>query len=423
MLVKLKQRISSSALLKNTLFLTVSTIMVQIISVAISPILTRLYTPEDFGILGKLTAFTSIFVVISTLKFDSAIILSTSPKETKHLINWSEFFIIIISIIAVPIYAVAYSSLNVYILLSVFLIIFLNGNVYLFTSIHSRYKNFKELAVAGVSNRLSSAIFQISFGFILNNFFGLIIGQLVGLFTFFAYLNKKVRSSIFRLFKFNILDYREAQPVLKKHYRFPLFTAPQEFLNSLSQNTPLLMMESFFGSSVVGFYWFSMRIISLPISAISGSIRQTFYQKAASLTSNKELLKLLLKTTKVLFLMGLPFIILGFIFSPVLFSFIFGEEWETAGIYTRWLLPWMFFALINPPSSALINIMHLQKFNLIYDIILFIFRLGAVYFGGKYLGALETIIIFSAIGVLFNMFFMGYVYFKLTMSNRLWSSE
>ena len=117
MLVKLKQRISSSALLKNTLFLTVSTIMVQIISVAISPILTRLYTPEDFGILGKLTAFTSIFVVISTLKFDSAIILSTSPKETKHLINWSEFFIIIISIIAVPIYAVAYSSLNGYILI------------------------------------------------------------------------------------------------------------------------------------------------------------------------------------------------------------------------------------------------------------------------------------------------------------------
>ena len=413
MIGRTKQRILSSAWLKNTLFLTLSTILVQLITVAISPILSRLYSPEDFGLLGKLTAYTSIFAVISTLKFDMAIMLSTSPKETKFLINCSEFLIIAISLIAIPIYAMLYSNGDPFILFIVFLLIFLNGNLSLFTNIHSRYKNFKGLALASVANRLSSAIYQITFGFFLNNVFSLIIGQLIGLLTYFSYLNKKSKYSILKVIRFDLKNFKDAKPVLKKHYRFPLYTAPQVFLNSLSQNIPLLLMDSFFGSSVIGFYWFSMRIISMPIGAVASSFRQTFYQKASLINSNQELLKLYIKSTKLLFLIGLPFVILGFIFSPFIFSLVFGDEWKEAGLYTRWLLPWLFFGLINPPSSVLINVLNLQKFNLMYDVTLFLFRFTSIFLGGTYLGALETIKIFSGVGVLFNIFYISFVYYYL----------
>lgn len=410
MIKKIKQRIINSDLLKNTLYLTMGTVLTQLISVVISPVLSRLYTPEDFGVLGKLTAFTSIFIVISSFKFDMAIVISKSAKETKHLINWSEFLIITISLIAVPIYAVIYSSTNVFILSSIFLFIFFNGNSILIISILTRYKKFIKLSYAKVSNRIASAIVQISFGFIINNVFGLIIGIFIGFITFFVVLSRGVSISFF---KFSKSSFKDALPVLKKHYRFPLYATPQVLLNSFSQNMPILIMDSFFGTTMIGLYWFAIKIIKIPIFAIAGSVRQTFYQKASKISSNSELLTLFIKTTKYLFLLGLPFVVIGFFISPSFFSYIFGNKWAEAGIYARWLLPWMFFAFINPPAVTLVNILNLQSFNLLYDIILVIIRLLAVYIGGTYFNAIDTIKIFSGVGVLFNIFFMGFIYFKL----------
>ncbi len=410
MIKKIKQRIISSDLLKNTLFLTMGTVITQLISVLISPVLSRLYTPEDFGVLGKLTAFTSIFIVISSFKFDMAIVISKSAKETKHLINWSEFLIITISLIAVPVYAVIYSSTDFFILVSVFLFIFFNGNSILIISILTRYKRFLKLSYAKVFNRISSGIVQIGLGFIFNNVFGLIIGIFVGFITFFIVLSKGVSRSFFRIFKFNKNSYQDALPFLKKHYRFPLYSTPQVLLNSFSQNLPILLMDSFFGTSMIGLYWFSIKIIKIPIFAVSGSIRQTFYQKASSIRSKSELLALFIKTTKLLFLIGLPFVIVGMLISPSFFLFAFGNEWKEAGMYARWLLPWMFFAFINPPAVTLVNILNLQSFNLIYDVILVIVRLSAIYIGGTFFSAIDTIKIFSSVGILFNIFFISYIY-------------
>lgn len=413
MIDRIKRRLINSDLFKNTLFLTIGTVIVQLITIAISPVLSRLYSPEDFGVLGKITAFTAIFVAISTFRFDMAIVLSKSAKETKHLINWSEFLIITISLIAVPIYLVIYSSTDVFILTSVFLFVFFNGNTILIRSILTRYKKFIKLSYAKVSNRISSAIFQISFGYILNNFFGLIIGIFIGFITFFIVLSRGVSTSFFKLFKFNRSNFKDALPVLYKYYRFPLYSTPQVLLNSFSQNVPILIMDSFFGTTVIGLYWFAIRIIKMPIYAIAESIRQTFYQKASNLSSNSDLLILYIKTTKYLFLLGLPFVVVGIIIFPSLFPFIFGPEWIDAGLYVRWLLPWLFFIFINPPAVTLVNILNLQRFNLIYDIILLIFRLLAVYIGGNFFSAIDTIKIFSAVGVLFNVFFISCIYMTL----------
>ncbi len=418
MILEIKQKILSSPLIKNTLFLTVATISAQLISVAVSPILSRLYSPEDFGVLGRLVAFTSIFVGISTLKYNMAVVLSKSSKETKHLINWSEFFIIISSILAVPIYAIIYPTSDIYILISVFLIIFLNSNLYLFSSIYTRYKKFKKLSYAKVINRLSSAVFQILFGFILKNFFGLIIGLIVGLITFFGYCSRKVSTfSFIKIFKFNKYAFKEAQPILKKHYRFPLFTTPQVLLNTLSQNTPILMMDFFFGNSVIGFYWFAYRILQIPIVAISNSVRQTFFQKSSRIDSNKDLLSFLIKSTGVLIILGFPFLVIGFFTLPSLFEFIFGSEWVVAGEYAKWLLPWIFLLFINAPSISLITVINLQKSVLIFDACLLVMRIIAVYIGGTYYNPIITIKMFSLVGVVFNIFIISFIFLKV--KNRI----
>lgn len=409
---KYKKRLKGSQLFRNTLLLTVATIFTQLITIGISPILTRIYSPEDYGVLGKITAFTTIFVAISTLKYDMAIVVSKSPKETKQLLCWSEFSILLTATIAVIIYSLIYSFSSWLILISVFLIVFLNGNFYLFTNLHTRYKNFKKLAIARIINRTTSGTFQILFGLIKSNVYGLIFGLVLGLLAFFTYLSRKISLSNFiKIFKFNSNSFKESLPVLKKHYRFPLYTTPQVLLNSLSQSAPLLMMDSFFGSSIIGFYWLAYRILKLPIDSISNSIRVTFYQKSSALKTDKELFMFLIRSTAILFLMGLPFLVLGFFVLPFVFEFAFGQEWALAGEIAKWLSPWMFLLFINTPAISMVPVIKLQKFNLIFDVILVLSRISVVYIGGTYFDALTTIKMFSLVGVLFNVSMISLIIF------------
>ena len=81
MLNKLKPKSEFS---KNVLTLMTGTTIAQAIPIAISPILTRIYTPEDFGVLALFVAITTIFGTIANARYELAIML---PKKDEDAIN------------------------------------------------------------------------------------------------------------------------------------------------------------------------------------------------------------------------------------------------------------------------------------------------------------------------------------------------
>lgn len=406
-------RFKQSTFLKNTFFLSVASILAQLISVLVSPILSRLYTPMDFGELGKIVAYTSIFASIASLKYDTAIVLSKSSSETKQLIRWSHIFILGISFIAIPLYALIYGSIEFSILFIIFLMIYLNGILNLTTNIFTRFKQFKKLAKLKILNKASGASFQIGFGVLGFGFIGLALGQVLSLLFSYTFIGFQAQKNFYQVFKIPKNSFNEAKTILKNHYRFPIFTTPQTLLNGLSQNAPILLLDQFFGNSAVGFYWFSYRIINLPIVFISNAFRQTFFQKASTFKSKADLKNLHLKSTWTLLLMGLPLTLLGMQILPFVFGYFFGPEWKEAGIYAKWLLPWVLSLFINPPSTTLIPLLNLQKFNLIYDIALLILRILVVILGGFYFDSITSIIFFSFTGVVFNLFLIIYIHTKI----------
>ena len=417
MIQKLKSKIFGSALVRNTLLLSLATLLAQLIAIIFSPVLSRLFTPNNFGELGKIVAYSSIFVGVASLKYDLAIVMSKSAFETKQLIKVSHALIVIISLISIPIYAVIYQVFDHYILLSIILIIYFNSVYNLIINIHTRYKQFKSIAVLKVINKGITVGTQIGLGVFGLGTFGLIIGQVLGLLLTLVYSSIKSLKTFKKIIFVGRGSYDEAKPVIKKYYRFPVFTAPQNFLNSLSQNAPILLLDGFFGATMIGLYWFAFRIIQMPIVFISNSIRQTFYQKASVTKPGKELTSLFVKSTRSLFLIGLPFIIIGMLILPYLFAFIFGAEWTESGVYGRWLLPWVLFLFINPPAVMLIPILNMQKFNLTYDIYLLAARILVVCIGGYFFTPLITIILFSLVSSVFNIFIIGFVYYKLKFLN------
>jgi len=414
---KLKSKIVGSVIVRNTLILSLATLLAQLIGIVFSPVLSRLFTPNNFGELGKIVAFSSIFIGVSSLKYDLAIVLSKSAFETKQLIKVSHALIVIISLISIPIYAVTYQVFDPYIQLSIIVIIYFNSVYNLIVNIYTRYKRFKSLAILKMINKATTVGTQIGLGVFGLGTFGLIIGQVFGLCLTLLYSSFKSLKTFKKVIFVGRGSYDQAKPVIKKYYRFPMFSAPQNFLNSLSQNAPILILGGFFGETMIGLYWFAYRIIQMPVLLISNSIRQTFYQKASVTNPGKDLTSLFVKSTRTLFLIGLPFIIIGMVTLPYLFELIFSAEWTESGVYGRWLLPWVLFLFINPPAVMLIPILNMQKFSLAYDTCLLVARIIVVCTGGYFFTPVITIMLFSLVSSVFNIFIIGFIYNKLKFLN------
>lgn len=189
---------------------------------------------------------------------------------------------------------------------------------------------------------------------------------------------------------------------------------PSAIMNTASLQMPVLLLGTFFTTGIVGFFSLSHRVISMPMSLIGSSIGQVFFQKSAEVKNDKEALKnLTLNTYKKLFKLGIvPFAVMT-IFGDVIFAFVFGKEWIVAGEYVQILAIWILFLFIHSPITSLFSVLEKQKEAMIVNIVILLSRILVIsitaYF---YSDAYITIICYSILGILLNLYILFY-FFKL----------
>src|SRR5699024_489698 len=159
-------------------------------------------------------------------------------------------------------------------------------------------------------------------------------------------------------------DRKQMKELATQYYDFPLYRAPEQFLNAASNSLPILMLTAFFGPASAGFYTIGRTVLRLPTRLIGKSVGDVFYPRIAEAYNNKENIPGLIKKA-TLALSGVGVIPYGLIvlFGPQLFSFIFGNDWSVAGEYARWLALWSFFGFINRPSVRSLAVLSAQRFN------------------------------------------------------------
>jgi O-antigen/teichoic acid export membrane protein len=197
----------------------------------------------------------------------------------------------------------------------------------------------------------------------------------------------------------------------KKYYDFPLFRAPQVFINAISQSLPVLMLAAFFGPASAGFYALCRRLLGMPSQLIGKSVGDVFYPRITEAAHRGEnLTRLIIKATLSLAAVGFFPFALVVAFGPWLFGFVFGSEWVVAGEYARWLALMMFFYFINKPSVMAVPVLGLQRGLLIYEFFSTGTKLIAIYIGAVLLGDdLLTISIFSIFGAIAYISLIGWV--------------
>jgi len=363
---------------KNVFILASGTAIAQAINMLFSPLITRVYGPESYGLMGTFAALVQILAPISALSYPIASVLPKYDEEAKVVVKIS-FYITLINTFLVFILLLLFHNTIVDIFnlesISNFLyfipfVVLSAGMMQIIQQWMIRKRQFQIPAKAN----LLETIFVNAGKLIVGIFY-----PFASILIFFTTFRQGVRA-VSMYFFYRKIDFKTLLSLSKhtinqmfrsaiKYKDFLLYRTPEVFLSAISVNIPILLLTTFFGAASVGFYSISKTVLGVPATLIAKSVGDVFYPQVSKAANNKQnITPLVIKSTFYLALVGaIPYGIV-ILFGPNLFSIVFGEAWTISGEYARWISIWSFFNFINRPSVQTLPVISAQKFQLIFSL-------------------------------------------------------
>jgi O-antigen/teichoic acid export membrane protein len=418
------KEIFQSNFAKNLLFVAGGTIFAQISGLLAMPIITRIYSPEQYGLLTIYVSVLTLFSGSECLRYELGIPIADDDESAINIValsimilfSFTFLFIITISVFGkhILVYLSAEKIQNYRFLLPFGL--FLNGLFQIFLMWNFRKKDYQIISRTKIAQSLAGNISKIGFGLLGFGPVGLIIGNTVGRSAGATTLMKKLvinQKELIGKIKFSRMVY-----LSKRYIKFPIFKLPSTFLSKTANQLPILFIASIYGGEVIGLFGLAKSIVNMPVLLIGKSVGDVFYGEVAALGRNnpKRIKHLSEKLFKKLCLLGaVPLFTLLF-FGPALFGLVFGPEWITAGKYARILAVLSFAELIFQPVSRIYDIFEKQQITLVITIIRIILVLG-VFAVSKivHLDLMITILLYVSVMVFIH--FLTFILAKRILSS------
>jgi len=403
-------KVKASVFFKNILVVMAGTGIAQIISIGLAPVISRLFTPSDFGIAGSFEAIAGIIAAGVTMEYSQAIMLPKEKKDALGLLAISFFCTAVMSLLTLLFCLIAPATVNgllktggFWALALLVLATFISGLNFSCQAWAVRVKAFKRTSASQIIRSLFGKGTSVGFGLLKLGSPGLIIGNILG--------NVAASFNIVRVLLPDLPALRgqarrKTMMRLAKEYRdFPMYAASQNIINAVSGGLPVLLLTRFYGLPIAGAYAFAMTVLTFPMGFILSSLRQVLFQKASeSHHEGRSLAALYVKVTAILFAMALIPTAIMLIWGPQLFAWIFGPQWITAGELSRSLMIWMAVVFCNLPAVLFGRIIRIQRFVFFYDLGLLAARTTALVLGGLFLTAYQTVMAYALVGAVMNAF-------------------
>lgn len=407
--------LKDSSFVKSVLVVMTGTAAAQAVGFALSPIISRLFTPSDFGVFGSFGAVAMVILAGATLDFSQALILPKDNEDAINVFALSCVSTVLITLLCLVVFLFAGdyvqnlmktpSSMFVALLLLAILVGGLHRSV---ESWSIRVKAFKRMSASQVIRSLSSNGSQVGLGLLKTGAIGIvcatILGEVLATLTLLRVFHRDL--SVLR----RSIRWRRMKEMFAEYRKFPIYSAPREVINALSRGLPVLLLANFFGIAVAGAYAFGVRILSVPMNFVLRALRPVLFQKASEIyNQGGSLMPLYAKITGGLFLLVIAPSVMLFVWAPPIFAWVFGAQWHVAGEFARWLILWLAVMLCNLPSSIFAKIIRWQRQSLFFDVALIIIRALSLVLGGLYLSALHTVVVFSVVSSVMNVVWIALV--------------
>lgn len=352
--------LAKGGFLKAIAKLSGATVLGQIISVLSSVILTRLYSPADFGVLGVFTALATQLAVFICLRYEWSILPAKEDEKAVDLlflaciISGIVTLLITVSVITSADQIAAWVKVPA---LAKFLWLmpistFFAGIYQVFNYWALRQKEFSVVAKSQVAKNLWSSSTQISLGFFnLASFgllFGYVINQISGVYPLILVFRQSSKNQLAHF------SMRRSLAAGREYLKFSLSCVTSSFFNYAALSAPALFIAYYYDTETVGLYSLAQRITSIPAIFIGNAVSQVYFSHACELIHQdpKELKKLFDKTSLLLFgvsLLAAVFLLAG----PWIVPVVFGAKWRVAGIMAQYMIPMLLFTIAVSPLTML----------------------------------------------------------------------
>jgi O-antigen/teichoic acid export membrane protein len=365
----------------------------QVVTVLVSPILTRLYSPEDFGVFGVYASMLGIITVVASLRYEYAVPLPEDDETAANVLALCFILLVGMTLIAWFVIQalgrkiVAWANapeLERYLWLLP-LGMLGTGTYQVLNYWAVRKRDFSRIARTRIGRGVARAALQVGVGLVRSGPLGLLLGQLVGETAGSASLGlaawRQDRVS------FKAVSLQGMRQAGARYKRFPLFSNWADLLDALGLQVPQLLFAAFYGTEVAGWFALGQRVIAAPLNIVVDSVSQVYFGEAAQLSKNDltAMKQLFLKLTGRLALIGgLPVAVICAL-APLFFTIVFGPGWGTAGRYVQIMGVMFAVRFATVPLWHTLNVLERQDLHFLWDSVRLVLVVGSLW-AGKTLG-------------------------------------
>lgn len=364
----LYSKLKANDFVHSVAILVTGTALSQTIIVALTPLLTRLYTPEDFGVLSVYTSLVFTVAIITSLHYEVAIPLPKDEKEGLNLLGLSLLILLGNVFLSILIIAIFKQSI-----VDLFNTVGLNkiinflpysilgfGLFKIFQHWLLRKEDYSNITKGQVRMNLSQAFSQTSLGFIPKLLGGLIVGEVIG--RIVGGVGMGVTSWKDIKHKKHFITWQNMRKIAVRYQRFPLVASWSSLMGGLTQHLPALFVAFALGAKAAGWYLIANRILALPDALLGYSVKQVYLAKSAKVMheSFTQFTALFWNTVKKMSLISFLIYLLIAVLAPIVFPFVFGPGWGEAGTFVQSMSILFFCQVIVGPISSIFTLLEEQ---------------------------------------------------------------
>lgn len=396
--------ILKSELIRNTSFLVSGTVLAQLIALVLQPFIRRLFPAEAFGSFVVYSSIIGMITVISSFRYDDAIVIPRNDEGSVNLIGLSIIFSFIFNLLLIFLVIIfdhhLIDFLNLPSDLPTVVLYFIPLAAFLVNSFQAvnwwliRKKKFAQVSANKLMRRGSEGIMQVVLG--ISKFSnGLIISDIVGqVANILIALWQSLRNGL----KVSMVNLNQLKYVLKHYSEFPKYNLLPAFMSACSFYLPPIFINKFYSSAFAGYYDLTKMLLSVPIAFVATSVSNVLLQKASEKYLAGESIMNEMKPMIYFVLLAAVAEILVIVLASDYIFMIFGKEWNFSGELSL-IMIWSFALnfIVSSFNSLFIAMQKIKLYSL-WQVIYFIAIISLLLF--KKLEFLKFLKIYMAIEVL-----------------------
>lgn len=413
---RLRRLLPQGRFARRLTVLSGGTVLGQGLLVLVSPLLTRLYGPEEFGVLAVFSAVAAILCPIAAARYEVALPVVRDDRDAAGLAAAGCLAAVALAALSalallaagdalaaglgIPGYGGALWFLPPMLLSWGLSIVLAHWSI--------RRGSFRVNAASNFALSASQALGQAALGLAGAGATALVAGYVAGSLVRCGLLLRALPRPDRALLKGAMAAGRGMLALARGHWHYPAYSGSAALLQSAAQMLPAVFIAVLYGPAAAGWFGLGQRVTGMPTRMVGEAAAQAYLSEIAQAEGPAAVHRLFKRTALRFLLLGLvglgPLLLAG----PALFALIFGEPWRTTGAIVQILVPLHLARFVALPVAQTLNVTGRQHLHLAASLLGAAALLGSFALGAALGLPLEgTLLLYSLGSTVAFLFYLG----------------